>query len=140
MFESDVLANSRLALSNSDPIVTLPLNTPGCPATAGIANDLRGCLASTTPVGTEMLSLSVTPNTVTLGWAARRGSSTVISIVSLQSYTARRSTVSVAHCWPAGFPSVPKPLQAGGCGGTNALSSTGCTSSHSSTGSSKPMP
>src|SRR2546428_14000910 len=96
MFESDVLANSRLALSNSDPIVTLPLNTPGCPATAGIATDLRGRLASTTPVGTEMLSLSVTPNTVTLGWAALRGSCTLFFIVLLQSCNGWRSAAGPA--------------------------------------------
>ena len=97
------LANSRLALSNSDPIVTLPLNRPGLFGTAGIENDFLGFLACTTPVGTGMLSLSVTPFTKTLGvFAGSFGSSTVISIVSLQSYTASRSTVSVAHCWPAG--------------------------------------
>ena len=85
MFESLNDANSRLALSNSAPRVTLPLNSPGLPATAGRLNDLRGCFAATTPVCTSMLSESVTPNTVTLCTPARRGSSTVTSTVSLHS-------------------------------------------------------
>ena len=66
MFWSPTLANSRLALSNSVPIVTLPLYTPPLFGTRGSENDFFGCLADTTPVDTGMLSLSVTPNTVTV--------------------------------------------------------------------------
>ena len=78
-------ANSTFSLSNTAPIVTLPRNRPGLPATAGIVNDLRGCFAATTPVCTSRLSESVTPHTVTLVWAARRESFTVTSTVSLHS-------------------------------------------------------
>src|SRR5258706_7184436 len=97
MFESSGPATRTLGLSNSDPMTTLPLNSPGWPGTAGMLNDLRGCLACTTPVATEMLSESVTPNTVTLGCAERRGSSTVTSTVSLHSYRLTRTTTIAAE-------------------------------------------
>src|SRR6266446_7686589 len=120
--------------------VTLPRYRPGCPATAGSVYRLAfGFRTVKREVEKVSASLSVTIMTWTVE-VETFGSSTVISTDSSHSYRLERSTVIVAHWPPAGFPGVPKRLQAAVWGGTKADSSFGWNSSHSKTTSSTPNP
>src|SRR6266571_3028034 len=127
-----------LAVFEVPETVTLPRYRPGCPETACSVYRLAfGFRTVNRAVENRSESLSVTIITWTLGEEIF-GSSTVISIDSSHSYRLVRSTVIVAHWPPAGFPGVPKRLQAGVWAGEKADSSFGWNSSHSNTTSSTP--
>src|SRR6266571_3582462 len=121
-------AKTLLAVLAIPEMGTLARNRPVCPATAGSVYRLAfGFRTVNRDVENVSESLSVTIMTWTLGVPAGSfGSSTVTSTDSSHWYRLVRSVVIVAHCPPAGFPGVPKRLQAGAWAGfTKADSSSG---------------
>ena len=134
----DGVRKSVPGLLNWADTVIVPRKSPG--ATAGSWKLLIGTLTLSTPVVIWVESLSVAACTLTNWSRGLLGSLTVTSIASSHWYSTVRSTTIVAHCWPAASPACPKRWHAGVWGGANWLSSSGCTSSHSRTGSSTASP
>src|SRR5438552_1317332 len=125
MFWSPVVTNRVVGVLRAWLTGTDPTNSPEPAGTSERVNVLIGCRAVTTPVLKGRESLLEAASTCTVPALARLGSLTVTVSASLHSYRLVRSTDSVAHCCPAGWPARPNLWQAGVCGGRKAPSSTG---------------
>src|SRR5207247_616622 len=125
MVWSPVVTNRVVGVLRAGLTGTDPTNSPELTPTSDRVNDLTGCRAVTTPVLNGRESLLEAASTTTLPAPARFGSLTVTVSASLHSYRLVRSTDSVAHCWPAGWPCRPNRCQAATWGGTKAPATRG---------------